>query len=587
MKRILQSLILFIAWFVLSGCTLIIDTPKDPVDNPNDQIEDPKDNEEDNNEDIDFNDYNFLQSKILKINREGKELELLDYGTLNLTDNIKIVQYLDGEIKSISLENLYIGMSNIHLQIHKETNEVRAILLDGEIFFRNIRVAIRNTIDDISNPQTLYHDKVELSLKNAYKIKTFDNKFDTTKTNGKLTITIVNNKMALTSDGEVLLQTDKRIIIEPINEVTSTITFDSISRSNGRKPSYYGSFEIAIENNRLLVINDVYLEDYLRFVVPSEMPANFGIEALKAQAVAARTYAYGDILNRGYEHLGYAVDDSTMSQVYNNSSENNTASNAVRETRRYVMLYNGEPINAFYYSSSAGITASAHEVWITSPELNEPTPYLMGQNLTKDRNGNIVPFDPTDEDNMLAFFKRTDLIIPDNSPNDRWNVQVTKSQLRTMFNQTLQNMYKQYPKLILTKENSMFQSLDIPRDIGEIQDIVVSQRGESGVVISLDIITNKTTYRIINQYNIRFSFSPVLKSGFFAIERNGDKITFYGGGYGHGVGMSQCGARGLASQGYTFKEILRAYYSEIDLIELKYTYTPSNTDMSKIFELIK
>lgn len=134
MKRILQSLILFIAWFVLSGCTLIIDTPKDPVDNPNDQIEDPKDNEEDNNEDIDLNDYNFLQSKILKINRVGKELELLDYGTLNLTDNIKIVQYLDGEIKSISLENLYIGMSNIHLQIHKETNEVRAILLDGEIF---------------------------------------------------------------------------------------------------------------------------------------------------------------------------------------------------------------------------------------------------------------------------------------------------------------------------------------------------------------------------------------------------------------------------------------------------------------------
>ena len=64
MKRILQSLILFIAWFVLSGCTLIIDTPKDPVDNPNDQIEDPKDNEEDNNEDIDLNDYNFLQSKI-------------------------------------------------------------------------------------------------------------------------------------------------------------------------------------------------------------------------------------------------------------------------------------------------------------------------------------------------------------------------------------------------------------------------------------------------------------------------------------------------------------------------------------------
>ena len=263
-----------------------------------------------------------------------------------------------------------------------------------------------------------------------------------------------------------------------------------------------------------------------------------------------RTYAYGDILNRGYEHLGYAVDDSTMSQVYNNSSENNTASNAVRETRRYVMLYNGEPINAFYYSSSAGITASAHEVWITSPELNEPTPYLMGQNLTKDRNGNIVPFDPTDEDNMLAFFKRTDLIIPDNSSNDRWNVQVTKSQLRTMFNQTLQNMYKQYPKLILTKENSTFQSLDIPRDIGEIQDIVVSQRGESGVVISLDIITNKTTYRIINQYNIRFSFSPVLKSGFFAMERNGDKITFYGGGYGHGVGMSQWGARGLATRIY-------------------------------------
>ncbi|MFA5543440.1 MAG: stage II sporulation protein SpoIID, partial [Bacilli bacterium] len=141
----------------------------------------------------------------------------------------------------------------------------------------------------------------------------------------------------------------------------------------------------------------------------------------------------------------------------------------------------------------------------------------------------------------------------------------------------------------------------IPDNIGNVQNIFVSNRGSSGVVISLDIVTSTGEYRIINQYNIRFTIRPrdagsnvytyfakntdtsylgpstnasVLNSGFFAIEYAADEVTFYGGGNGHGVGMSQYGAYGLATQGKNYEEILNTYYSNVDFTDITYLYTP-------------
>ncbi len=128
---------------------------------------------------------------------------------------------------------------------------------------------------------------------------------------------------------------------------------------------YRGSFEVKLTKNarELVLINEVDIEDYLLQVVPSEMPASFGLEALKVQAITARTYAVKDILRNRYKNLGFNILDSAQSQVYNNLDENNVATNAVKATRGLVIVYDDKPIDAKYYSTSSGLNSHAHNVW--------------------------------------------------------------------------------------------------------------------------------------------------------------------------------------------------------------------------------
>ena len=123
----------------------------------------------------------------------------------------------------------------------------------------------------------------------------------------------------------------------------------SINRALGN-PTYSGTLEIMSVAEGLLLINEVLMEDYLRKVVPSEMPSSWEIEALKAQSIAARTYAYREIYNRTYIDKGYVVDDSESSQVYNNQSENERCNAAIKATEGETMFYNGKPIVSYYYS---------------------------------------------------------------------------------------------------------------------------------------------------------------------------------------------------------------------------------------------
>lgn len=380
---------------------------------------------------------------------------------------------------------------------------------------------------------------------------------------------------------------------EPNDEA---ITINSISR--GSKRVYSGNLEVSIYNGRMLVVNDINLEKYLYKVVPSEMPASYNAEALKAQAVAARTYAYKDILNRTFEKYGYTVDDSVQSQVYNNANAQAATTKAVDETKGLIMMHNGELVNAFYYSTSAGITASAHEVWIGDDNLNPSViPYLIGQNHTTNSKGELINFDPTDEANMLNFFKTRNVVTPDSSISfHRWKVEFTKAGLTSTISKNLTLRYAATPNLILTKEGDKFISKPISTDTGEVTNVYVGKRGTSGVVIELIIETTKNTYKIINQYNIRFTLRPqdaatsnytatatsanytksgsnsILFSGFFAIEASNDTFTFYGGGNGHGVGMSQNGANTLGKNGKKFEEILNSYYSSIELVDISYDY---------------
>ena len=134
---------------------------------------------------------------------------------------------------------------------------------------------------------------------------------------------------------------------------TDGIAIPSIERAQN-PPVYYGTLEIKKTAQGLLIINELSLEAYLEAVVPSEMPASYEEQALMAQAVCARTYAVCQIQENSLEKYGADVDDSVNYQVYNNFRADKRTSKAVQDTKGQILCQNGEPITAYYFSTSAG-----------------------------------------------------------------------------------------------------------------------------------------------------------------------------------------------------------------------------------------
>lgn len=179
----------------------------------------------------------------------------------------------------------------------------------------------------------------------------------------KLKIVPNSNKLTIYVNGKKRATTKEKVILKSSN---NKFAISGLRRAHTSTPTYRGSLLIKVSSNsgsRLNLVNEVFIEDYLLQVVPSEMPRSFGIEALKAQAVAARTYALSDYIKGRYKNQGFHVMDNTMSQVYNNTNENPEIREAIKKTYGQVMLYDGKPIDAKYYSTSCGMGASAITVW--------------------------------------------------------------------------------------------------------------------------------------------------------------------------------------------------------------------------------
>lgn len=599
MKKFL-IIICFLLLLFIAGCTQPQPNPgEDPGQigdgetDKDDEKEDEKEEEDKPKEDT----YQTIHTSLLLLDLNNNYIELLNSSATKLTENTKIYKLVEKEKEEASFDDLYIGMDNIYVKTKNET-EVLEILIDNEPVFNRMRVAIRNTITNISDINTLYHDNVSLYVQSETIIKTYDGKESVKiKANTSLNFFVKDGKIVF-YNGKVLNFSSKRLIIE---EGEKPIRISSISR--GSSTLYEGNLELSIVNNRLLVINDILMEDYLKKVVPSEMPASWNMEALKSQAVAARTYAYREIYLKKYMNEGYIVDDSESSQVYNNSNDQPSTNQAVLETKGITMFCENQPIIAYYYSSSSGLCGKGNEVWITNKVI-EDIPYLQGGNTTN------MEVDTSSEDDLLKFFKTIDMYSPSGaSSNFRWRVDMTKDQLRKTLNVNLPLMVPNYKESYPILENGEWVVKDFPSDIGEIKNVFVSERGTSGVVISLQIEAENVTFRIYNQYNIRFTIRPkdcgsdvmryntkantgdytsssknssILTSGYFALEWKGDTLRFIGGGSGHGIGMCQYSANTYASEGKTYEEILNIFYKNIEFIDTSKEYTALN-DFAKYF----
>ena len=305
------------------------------------------------------------------------------------------------------------------------------------------------------------------------------------------------------------------------------ITIHSLTRGYGI-PSYRGELELFSTAEGIVIVNELPVEEYLKAVVPSEMPASYEIEALKCQAICARSYAYCQMNTFGYPEYSAHIDDSVMYQVYGNSLEQESTNYALNETKGEKLWHGKEVVKTYYYSTSSGHSTSI-EAW--GSLLTGNNRFLQGREISNE--------------NGEAYEK--------NLPWFQWKAVV--------------------PEKIM--ENLV--ELNSGNEIGTLQDIIVTKRGVGDVVLQLTIKGTEGQFVVQTENKIRKTLggsgyeiekqdgsivksTKLLPSAFFTIAKNGGNYIIKGGGYGHGIGMSQNGANEMAKAGKTYKEILQFFY---------------------------
>lgn len=318
---------------------------------------------------------------------------------------------------------------------------------------------------------------------------------------------------------------------------------------------YRGIAEVAPNSTGTLAgINQLPMEEYLYGVVPRELPpVPYGeLEALKAQAIAARTYAMRGLGKRQSD--GYDLLPTTTDQVYGGlSAEHPLSSQAVDETHGIVASYNGALIEALYSSTSGGHTADSEEVY------SSVVPYLRG--VPDAQRGKSFEHVPT-----LAVFR----------------MHANPSSLRNWKGGDFEADWSQYHRWTFewsAAEISQSISAFAQTDVGTVHEINVLERGPSGRVLLIEYVTDAGTFTSAKdaiRSSLRFvnasgTLSSLLSTLFYiepVVDRETKQVTGFvawGGGWGHGVGLSQTGAVGMAEKGATYEEILRHYYRDITL----------------------
>lgn len=319
-----------------------------------------------------------------------------------------------------------------------------------------------------------------------------------------------------TTDGAILFEfdcgKDLNLAVSPQSSYEPAVTWFKGYR-------YHGDFEyVRRSGDKLTVINIVDIEDYVKGVIPYEMSGSWPIEALKAQALCARTYAASHFNANSY--YGFDVTNDTYSQVYRGlTGATSTSDAAVEQTAGIYILYAGEPISAMYCSSNGGATEDSENI------TGNAVGYLRGK---------------------VDSFEAAAASI---NANSSWTDTLTRSQLAE-------------------KANTLGFSI-------ASADSIEITYSDTGNVIGMKLTdSNGRSASFSGKACYEFCTSTLgLKSISFEISENGDSVTFIGSGWGHSLGMSQFGAYAMAkTYGFTYDQIVNFYYTDITLASATYTY---------------
>jgi stage II sporulation protein D len=282
-----------------------------------------------------------------------------------------------------------------------------------------------------------------------------------------------------------------------------TVTTPAYIKVNGRK--HRGRIEIFPLDKGLLVVNELLLEDYLVGLINCEISSQWPMEAVKAQAVVARTYAV--FQKEARKNSMYDLESTVIDQVYNGCEiEDSRAQRGVMETAGEVLTFNGSVIQAFYHSNCGGHTESAENVW------GCPLPYLQGVACSY----------------CLA------------AQSARWEQTLPLYRIESLL------------------RNSGMQ-------VAGLRDIRTGRRNRSGRLVEL-FLDSSDGVQTISAVNFRKAVGyTLIRSTNFQVRITGGDAVFNGNGYGHGVGLCQWGAKHRAAEGFDYREILAYYYPGVRL----------------------
>lgn len=322
--------------------------------------------------------------------------------------------------------------------------------------------------------------------------------------------------------------------------------------------TYRDYIAIIVKDGKLRAINYVSMQHYLYGVIPYEMSASWHLEALKAQAIAARTYAKKNMM--GSTNKLFDVTDSVSSQVYKGvNGEKKNSNRAVDETSGIYMKYENTYVNAVYHSNSGGYTENSENIW------GYKVPYLIGKKddyslNSKEANWEYsISYDNLNKILGLKFPKLgdvKDIKILEKTENNR-NIKVKiignnseqileKEELRKYLGYT--NMKSIWYDIDFGSQLSLYDNIGQKVIRASIEDICVIDKEGKKIQIDAPIKiqgeNSKETY-----------------------ENGSNQVIFRGHGYGHGIGMSQYGAKTMADLGIKCEEILKFYYDGIILVK--------------------
>lgn len=465
-----------------------------------------------------------ISGKVLSVTKEYVDVE--GYGHVALDEEFLMYDTLNYESVT-NYEGIVVGYSLQNFIVAQ--GKICGAVKESRLNAANIRVMLMST-----GYKSLFHEQVIISSAEGFSVNSDD---ESRHYNGGEEVIFARTDESVNG---------RRVRIIP--DGTNELTVKSINRSQGN-PQYSGILEVECYGDGLVLINDVNMEEYVSHVIPSEMPASFGLEALKVQAICARSYAYKELTNTNYSMYGAHVDDSVQCQVYNNTADNQLAKEAAKQTCGQLLMYKDEVVQTYYYSTSCGVTADV-SLWGSDASKY---PYYSSVSVGEENHSQNM-YNEADFHSFITNSYQSD--YDSEFPLYRWNMTVDCHTLGESI------------------------SAKTGCNIGDVTGITVNKRVSGGAAVNITITGSQGSTTLSKESYIRTCLGNGnvdlnTQNGTVRYERlpstfitfvpqyneNGqvNAFTIYGGGYGHGIGMSQNAVKAM-SQKMNYVQILQFFY---------------------------